>query len=72
MAHPLGFNLNAHIQRACRPPATEKSRIRTGDIVRQRSGGPLLCVTDVDGDDIYCDGFLDPFNADGLEIVTSH
>ena len=70
MSHALGFNLRARMQRARRLPATEKSHIRRGDIVRQFSGGPLLWVNDVDGEHVYCDGFLDPFGAAGLEIVT--
>ncbi len=46
-----------------------------GDTVRCRTSRILLLVTDVDGDDIYCQylhsggAFIDPFSAAGLEIV---
>ena len=67
MPHTLGFDLRVRMQRARRLPATEKPCIEIGDIVRPRSGGSLLEVIDVDGEHVYCAGFIDPFNAAGLE-----
>ena len=64
MAYPIGFDL--HLSAASEPV---QHAIRVGDIVRQRSGGPLLWVNDVDGEHVYCAGFLDPFSTSGLEVV---
>ena len=38
-------------------------------MVRLRMRGPSLCVTAVDGEDIYCEGFIDPFKASSMEAV---
>ena len=64
MAHPPGFDLGAG-----RLPAPEKPHIEIGDTVRCRASRLLFHVIDVDGEDIYCHGYIDPFSAAGLEIV---
>ena len=69
MSDTIGFDTRTRAVRYF--PTTENLHIEIGDIVRQRSGGLLLQVTDVDGENVYCAGFLDPFGAAGLEIVTS-
>ena len=70
MPHPIEFDLHY------RPPFRRSSGepiplaiIRLGDMVRRHMGGPFLWVIAVDGEDIYCEGFVDPFKASSLEVV---
>ena len=60
----VGFDLHL----PATPEPTPRS-IEPGDVV-VAWGWQFLRVNQVDGEDIYCDGFLDPFTASGLEIVS--
>ena len=64
MSDTIGFDLHLSAQ-----PENDQPVIEIGDIVRPKSGGPILHVTDIDGEHVYCAGFIDPFGAAGLEIV---
>ena len=69
MTRHIGFRLHQH---RCSLVETEDDQhvIEAGDTVRCRTSRLLLHVIDVDGEHVYCDGFLDPFSASGLEVVS--
>lgn len=70
MAHPICFDLHNRSLHPRTPRNPIPHSIRVGDIVRQRPNGLPLHVIVVDGAKVYCDGFIDPFDAASLEIVT--
>ena len=67
--NPTGFDLSKRSShpRASRHP--EPLPIRRGDVVRQRPNGLPLQVMAVEGDKVYCQGFIDPFGMSGLELL---
>ena len=67
--YATGFELHHHAQRAPGSDESASRAIRTDDIVRPMSGGQTMLVNEVDGDHIYCDGFLDPFCSSRLEVL---
>ncbi len=67
--YPTGFDLSKRSSRSRKSRKPDQPSIKYGDVVRQRPNGLPLQVTDVEGDKVYCDGFIDPFGASGLEVV---
>lgn len=49
----LGF-LSAIIPASAEPVSMQSGSLRSGDLVRVRSGGPLMTVKDVQGDNVNC------------------
>ena len=68
MPHTPGFDLRSRIQRG-RSRSVEKPQIEIGNVVRVGLYGPQLLVIDVDGENVYCEGFIDPFGASSLVVV---